>query len=132
MYSIGLNKVISLVRGDTFEYAYDINIGTDLNPIYYQMQEGDFLYFAICEPNQPFENAVVKKRPYDYTKCYEYEYDDQWGEKETRYAVKITLTSDDTVNLSKGKYYYTIKLAKKTEEGYDVITTQPKTLFFLV
>ena len=126
MYNIGLNKVITLVRGDTFSYDYKINIGTNIDRNYYRMKDGDYLYFAICQPNQPFEEAVIGKR-YGKSDCREE------GEGEYIYSIApIHLSSDDTENLTEGKYYYTIKLAKKTTDGYDVITTQPKTLFFLV
>ena len=132
MYNIGLNKVITLVRGDTFSYDYELNLGAIIYRFPYKMKEGDYLYFAICEPNQPFEEAVVKKR-YDYTSCEEREITNQFDETETYYFVDIKLSSEDTVNLTEGKYYYTIKLLiKKDGEDYDVITTQPKTLFYLV
>lgn len=127
MYRVDLNKAITLVRGDTLLYEYKINIGTDVDVIPYVMKEGDRLYFAVCEPNQQFEDAVIKKR-YEYSDCSDYT--DEEGN--TFSVAPIKLSSDDTVNLAEGKYYYTIKLAKKTEDDYDVITTQPKTLFFLV
>ena len=119
MYNIDLNKVITLVRGDTFIYDYKINIGTDLFPEYYDMQEGDYLYFGIMEPNQVFEESVIKKR---------YGFEDFEDGK-----IKIKLNSDDTECLTTGKYYYTIKLVKnKDGDDCEVITTQPNTLFFLV
>ena len=124
MYRIDINKVITLVAGDTFEYKYKVNTGTNICPVYYSMQDKDHLYFALMEPNQRFEEAVVKKI-YDSTS------QDEDG------CVTIRLESDDTWYLTSGKYYYTIKLEKyiDTVEGkdvFDVITTQPKTLFFLV
>ena len=126
MYNIGLNKVITLVRGDTFYYYYPIDLGTYIDRNYYRMKDGDYIYFAICEPNQPFEEAVVGKR-YGKSDCIEK------SEDGNIYSIApIHLSSEDTENLTEGKYYYTIKLAKKTDSGYDVITTQPKTIFFLV
>ena len=77
MYRIDLNKVITLVRGDTFSYEYEINIGTNIDMIPYKMKDGDYLYFAICEPNQYFEDATVWKR-YDYKSCYDKEITNQF------------------------------------------------------
>lgn len=119
MYNIGLNKVITMVRGDTFIYEYKVNLGTNINPIYYTLKEGDYLYFGIMEPNQLFEEATVKKR---------------YSSSDTiENIIEIKLDSDDTQNLSSGKYYYTIKLVKNNEdESKEVITLQPNTLFFIV
>ena len=131
MYNIGINKVITLNKGDTFEYKYKIDLGWDFNnryhtytSRYYTMQEGDHLYFALMQPNQVFEGAIVKKI-YDVS---DFEED----------HVNIKLDSDDTWYLTDGKYYYTIKLERflytdeENNNHYEVITTQPNTLFFLV
>lgn len=126
MQNIGLNRVITLVRGDTFIYEYKINLkdGADQETEYYTMQEKDHLYFVVMEPNQSFEQGVVRKI---------YGINDFIDDH-----INIKLDSDDTWYLNTGKYYYTIKLEKYThtddkgEDHYDVFTTQPNTLFFLV
>lgn len=130
MYNIGLNKVITLTRGDTFEYKYMIDLGMVFDNEnhsychnYYTMQEKDHLYFALMEPNQRFDEATIK-RIYGI---------DSFEEDH----INIKLSSDDTWYLNTGKYYYTIKLEKYIEtvdgvDKYNVITTQPNTLFFLI
>ena len=65
MFDISNNGIVKLNRGDTFYVPYFINSNTDLNPIRYALKDGDKLYFALMEPNQPFEQAILKQ-VYDF------------------------------------------------------------------
>ena len=56
------NGIIYLFRGDSYTNPIIINVGTKLNPINYQLKQGDSLYFGLMEPNQSFEEAVLKKK----------------------------------------------------------------------
>ena len=98
-------KIISLVRGDTLTQSIYLNQGTSLYPIRYTLTGADKLYLAIMEPNQRFEDAVLKK---------------SFGagsEKTEDGDLIITLNSSDTENLLPGLYYYTIKM-EFSEENF--------------
>ena len=107
MISISPNKIIRLVRGDTFEISltdlYDTN-KIELGP-------DDNLYFALMEPNQSFENAIVKK------------VFGQQSPKDANGNLIINFDSTDTEYLSPGKYYYMIKLRtiKNNKEFVDTL-----------
>lgn len=104
MSNISSNGLLRIDRGDTFSFFYPINIGTELYPTYYELTENDKLYFAVMEPGQAFENALIKKV---------YTNDDLKDN-----GVKIKFKSTDTLYLFPGQYYYTIKL--RTNIGTDV------------
>ena len=99
MGDISTNGIITLMRGDSFTTPIHINIGTKLSPRYYTLSNTDRLYFALMEPNQAFEDAVVKK-VYDFTSP-------QDGEGNTLLMLKPT----DTEKLLVGKYYYMVKIS---------------------
>ena len=61
MFNIANNGIITITRGDTFTTSIFINLGTELDPKQGVLQEGDLVCFALCEPNQPFEHAILKK-----------------------------------------------------------------------
>lgn len=100
MFSIGRNGVITLNRGDSLTIPMYVNIGTVLEPILYPLVSGDKIYFGITEPNQPFEQALVKK--IFTNKDFDYE----------NHCVAVKLSSKDTVHLLPGTYYYTAKLVR--------------------
>lgn len=106
---------ITLNRGDTAQFSIFINAGTDICPVQYQLQPQDNLYMAIEEPNQLFENAIVKKL-INTADCIE--------DKEGNIIVDIT--TEDTVGLLPGLYYYEIKanLYKQNQfrNGYNLVT----------
>jgi hypothetical protein len=91
-----INNQITINRGDTFERPLFLNKGTELKPIRYELKTDDRVYLAITEPNQPFENAILKK---------------VYGRENTNINgdVVIRLESEDTESLIPGQYYYTIK-----------------------
>jgi hypothetical protein len=61
MFRVGSTKIIEIVRGDSFEYPLFINMGTEMYPERYLLKDEDIVYFAVMEPNQRFENAILKK-----------------------------------------------------------------------
>lgn len=104
MFKIDLDGKITITRGDDSGYhALFINQGSVEFPIRYTLQEDDKLYLGIFEPNGKFENALVKQV---YTKDNLNEHGD----------VKIYFSSDDTVGLKPGLYFYQVKL--KTKQDY--------------
>ena len=119
MLSITSIGQIRLTRGDSLEFPLYINQGDNLDPLAYVMNQYDELYFAIMEPNQPWEQAIVKQK---YT--HESLKDD---------AIWIKLRPKDTMCLLPGLYYYQVKIRTydfMTDE-YLVNTLMPKTQFWI-
>lgn len=111
------NNIITLVRGDTLKCPIYINIGTNIDPIYYVLQENDKLYFGLMECNQKFENAILKKTMTSET-------------EKTEVGLPIlTINPADTEYLHPGRYYYSVKLLKANGE---VKTVTPNTLFYII
>jgi hypothetical protein len=120
MGNIAENGIINLMRGDSFTTPIHINIGSKLSPRYYKLGQLDRLYFALMEPNQSFEDAVVKK-VFDFTSP-----QDKDGN------TLLTIKPKDTEKLSVGQYYYMIKLRTFDMFGEESIRTIVKpTLFWL-
>lgn len=122
MFDITNEGIITLSRGDSISIPLFINIGTEIVPIRYKLQDNNVLYLGICEPDQLFEDAIFKKvyRPGDWklNKC---------GD------IVISLTPEDTSLLHAGLYYYTIKLLtiNKVDNSENVQTIIKKTKFFI-
>lgn len=120
MSNISSNGIITLMRGDSFTTPIHINIGTQLSPVYYNLGPTDRLYFGLMEPNQAFEDAVLKK-VFDFTSP-------QDSDGNTLLMLKPT----DTEKLLIGQYYYMIKLRSRDSFGQEVVKTiVPPTLFWL-
>ena len=51
---------IRLTRGDTLTLPIQINQGDNMYPILYELEQKDEVYFALMEPNQPWEQAILK------------------------------------------------------------------------
>ena len=92
-----------IIRGDSYTLPVTINKGTQLDFERYTLSETDKLYVGIVEPNQSFENAIIKKV---LTKN---------SEKTDDGDVIFKLTPQDTEYLMTGKYYITIKLKQLDE-----------------
>ena len=119
MYQVLDNGIITLSRGDTFNYVFSLKDDIKGKPI--ELTEDDTIYFGICEPNQLWENAIVRKI------CEKLIVDNEYtGE------YKISLESIDTEYLYPGKYYYSIKLRQIDENDNEIVTTiKEKTLFWI-
>lgn len=114
------NKIVTLIRGDSFKSPIIINAGTFLEPIHYTLTKDDTLYFALMEPNQSFENAILKKV---------YTVDSEKDENGDTY---LTFSSNDTENLLPGIYYYTIKLVTTVDNKTEANTIVPNTQFNII
>ena len=118
MFNISKTGIITLSRGDTFTLEILINLGTAVEPVQYRLEEGDYVYFALMEPHQPFEQAIIRKR-YDYRDL------DKDGQ------VVMKFITEDTEYLMPGNYYYMIKLYRAgsesgEEESVDTIVSKTK------
>ena len=97
MYTISKNGIITVNRGDNFTINTRINLGTTLYPEYYHLKAGDIVYFALMEPNQHFEHALIRKV---------FTMDDM---DEDGY-LSMSFAEEDTEYLIAGTYYYMLKL----------------------
>jgi len=115
MFETGIsnNGIIVINRGDTFSMPISINIGTDANPDYYILTGEDKIYFSICEPNQDFNDGVVRKI---LTAA------DETSEGD----LELVLQPSDTQNILPGTYYYEVKLRIVNIENDIVKTIIPR------
>lgn len=121
LYLIKKNKVITMTRGDYLSLEIELKSGKFPNETKYDLGEGDYLFFGLMEPNQPFEKAIIKK---------EFTYDDYDIENGT---LRIKIEPDDTLMLMPGTYYYQIKVLYKDEAGdIHIDTAVQKTKFIVV
>ena len=123
MYQISTNNIVSLSRGDSFIVPLFINQGSKQCPIRYNLKNHKSfeLYFGVMECNQKFDDAVIRKKwTYDTGLI------NQFGD------LMVNLTSDDTVLLNPGKYFYEIKLKYKTSEGEKISSITPLTEFWIL
>lgn len=115
MFNISRNGIITVNRGDSFSLDVFVNLGTELEPIPYLMEQGDVLYFALMEPNQPFECALIRQ-------AYTSESMNEEG------VVSMNFPGEWTEFILPGNYYYQIKLVRPQEGANDLIDTiVPKT-----
>lgn len=102
---------IEIVRGDSFVLSLFINKGTKMNPEIYQLGPNDKVYFALLEPNQIFEEAIVKKVITS-------------ADADSDGILSISFEAADTCDLEPGTYYYQIKAAfKDIEENKTIVNT---------
>ena len=99
MFFIDTLAEMSMHRGDTKIIKPIIYCGDKLSGKLYKLNDGDELYFALLEPNQCWENAILKK-------------------KYMNPDFEIKLNPRDTMCLIPGLYYYQIKLRNKDNEVY--------------
>lgn len=122
MFTLAFNGIITVNRGDSFSFPLYLNCGTNLEPILYNIDSSVVVYFAVMEPNQPFEEALIKKR-YTAADC------DENGN------VIIKFRPKDTQCVLPGKYYYQVKVQRFNSddpEDYEVDTVVDKTLFWIM
>lgn len=121
MFNISKNGIVTVNRGDSFELPIVLNIGDSMNEVPYSLQGDAVLYIGIMEPNQKFEDAVIRK-------VFTAEEFEEAGE------IYIRFWPEDTINVCPGKYYYQVKLQTtdaKTKRK-DVETVIDKTLFYIL
>lgn len=122
MFNIAFNGIITVNRGDSFTLPLALNYGTNLDPYKYTLSDSCVVYFAVMEPNQPFEEALIKKR---YTA----------KDADADGNIIIKFKPQDTQCVLPGKYYYQVKLQRfnsTTAEDYEVDTIVDKTLFYIL
>lgn len=100
MFTITTNGTITLTRGDSAEFTVELNIGTTLNQKSIILEPTDKVYFGVTEPNQPFEDAIIRKT---------FKGEDHLNKTE----LVITLEPKDTCLLIPGVYYYSVKVVNE-------------------
>lgn len=100
------NGIITLNRGDCDSFPLFINTGTPIEPVRFDLRfnPGSELYFGVCEPNQRFEDAIIRKK---YTGADLFNFNSNGD-------LMVEFTTDDTEYLLAGVYYYEIKLKEVT------------------
>lgn len=120
MFKISDNGIVTVNRGDSFEFPITLNIGNSIQKAEYTMRSTDVLYLGIMLPNQPFETAIIRKK---------FTYEDLDSDNN----IVIRFWPEDTLYVLPGKYYYQVKLQtidEKTKRK-DVETVIDKTLFYI-
>lgn len=124
MFNIAFNGIITVNRGDSFTIPLALNAGTTLDPMQYDATETSYLYFAVMEPNQPFETALIKKK---------YRILDMERDEDDQLLIKFK--PQDTQCVLPGKYYYQVKVQSVNPDDvtdYTVDTVIDKTLFYIL
>ena len=121
MVSLSRNGIITITRGDCFEFPLCINIGTKISPQFYTLQDDDVVCFYLCEPHQLTEHALLKK-------CYTKSDAAESGEDVDK--IKIKFDSKDTFYLVPGTYYYEVKLVNTTNS--EIRTIISRTQFIIL
>lgn len=103
--------IIRICRGDDICIPLFIDCGNDDYSSRYTLGDNDTIFFALMQPNQRFECAILLKT---FTKD---------SQKTEDGDILIKIDSKDTENLFGGKYYYMIKLQTHDEGGNKTICT---------
>jgi len=121
MYQIKKNNIITINRGDYLEFPITLVKGEFPKQEVWELEGQDLVFFAIMEPHQPFEEAIVKKI---------YSVDDVDSEG----YLYIKVLPEDTIGLAPGTYYYSIKTLYTIEDSDIpmIDTIIPKTKFIIV
>ena len=103
--------ILKMNRGDYF--SFNLSIEDDTQPTgIYNLQPNDILYFALLNPHEKFEDAIIL-RGYTYNDAVK-----AMTSSGPIHIFNIELSREDTMYLTPGVYYYTFKLQKnaKSEE----------------
>ena len=112
-------SIINMFRGDSLYIPLDIRNGSVMNYEQYNLTDNDTIYFGLMEPNQKFEDAILKK----VLTTSDIDEDNN---------LIIKLKPSDTVDLLPGKYYYSIKLKQNSDNSYNVYTLLKETEFWIL
>lgn len=115
MTHISNNCIVTINSSDTFTCPLFINKGNLKKMRRYKIKSSDVLYFAIAEPNQPFEHAAVRQ-------IYTIKNVNEYGD------VVIKLNPSDTEFLVPGTYYMEAKIRLRNGSVYTVL---PKRKFYI-
>lgn len=114
------NDIVIVHSGDTFQLPIELNIGSTYYPELYELQENDKVLLSVCEPNQDFSHALIRKIATIK------DFDDGF--------VTFNFYFEDTAKVLPGIYYYEVKLARAADvpSEYDLTTIVPKRKFAIL
>ena len=112
-------SIINMFRGDSLDIPLDIRNGSAMHYEQYNLTNNDTIYFGLMEPNQKFEDAILKKVL-------------TISDIDNDGNLIVKLEPIDTVDLLPGKYYYSIKLKQNSDNSYDVYTLLKETEFWIL
>ena len=122
-YIIKKNNVFTMNRGDTAIMNFNVNVELPENVIV------DKLYLGITEPNQYFEDALIKK-------TFEINKDITITAENNIWSFSIQINPEDTVDIIPGTYYYEVKASGVIDQGEErsdfATTIVQKTKFIIV
>lgn len=122
-YIIKKNNVFTMNRGDTATMNFNVNVELPENVIV------DKLYLGITEPNQYFEDALIKK-------TFEINKDITITTENNIWSFSIQINPEDTVDIIPGTYYYEVKASGVIDQGEErsdfATTIVQKTKFIIV
>lgn len=113
------DNYLKMNRGDSYFFPLIINEGTKLCFKQYQLRQFDKIYVGIMEPNQSFENALIRKVITITSPCNEYGHP------------LVILEPKDTEYVLTGKYFIEAKLVQKEGNNNIVTTILPLKEFFI-
>lgn len=119
MFSLSINNIVTISRGDSFSVPLFLNAGTGVSPIRRILKSGEYVYFAIERPNECFANACLKKK-------FDKENLNNNGD------VQIEFSASEMNALCPGTYYYEIKASFLDESGKQIINTVVEKTRFIV
>ena len=119
MFHIDKNGIITLTRGDSCTFPLFLNMGTPLNPLPFNLQEGDKVRFKVMRANEKFEDAFISKT---YTIA---DLDEDGN-------IVVKFEPSDTNWFEAGMYYYEVKLEYVRDEIDYINTFIPRTRFHIV
>ena len=111
------NNIINIYQGDTYINELFINCGTKVNYLQYIIDDNDIVHLYISKYNFTVNDIVVEKQ---------YDVD---GLNENGNIV-IQITADETADLDKGTYFYTVKMERFN--GEYMTTIIPPTLLYIL
>lgn len=112
-------SIINMFRGDSLDIPLDIRNGSAMHYEQYNLTDSDTIYFGLMEPNQKFEDAILKKVL-------------TISDIDNDGNLIVKLKPIDTVDLLPGKYYYSIKLKQNSDNFYNVYTLLKETEFWIL
>lgn len=111
------NNIVNIYQGDTYITELFINCGTKVNYVQYIIDDYDMVHLYINKYNFNISDVVIEKQ---------YDIDSLNADGN----IVIQITADETSELEKGTYFYTIKLERF--DGEYVTTIIPPTLLYIL
>lgn len=109
------DRIMGVNRGDSFKMPLFINIGGKMKKRRYILSYDDTVFLSICEPDQQFEDGVIRK-------TFNRKNLNKQGD------VEIVLKPSDTEMLVPGCYYLELKI--KLTNG-KIATILPRRKFYI-